>query len=114
MDQKLTIDLVEKHAMACKEQLSIENCDTNLKFYDQQKGTLHLLRHYLIWTISYGDIRHSNISHHRSDNTLNILVMQEFIRVYSIALLGNHIANKEPIPEKGWFTISVLSSYHSI
>merc|ERR1712131_279702 len=49
---------------ACKEQLSIENCDTNLKFYDQQK------------------------------------VMQEFIRVYSIALLGNHIANKEPIPEK--------------
>ena len=38
MDQKLTIDLVEKHANACKEQLSVENCDTNIKFYDQQKG----------------------------------------------------------------------------
>lgn len=38
MDQQLTIDLVEKHAAACKEQLSIESCDTNIKFYDQQKG----------------------------------------------------------------------------
>lgn len=39
MNQQLTIDLVEKHAIACKEQLSVENCDPNLKFYDQQKGT---------------------------------------------------------------------------
>ena len=38
MDQQLTIDIVEKHAAACKEQLSIESCDTNIKFYDQQKG----------------------------------------------------------------------------
>ena len=38
MDQQLTIDLVEKHAAACKEQLSVESCDTDIKFYDQQKG----------------------------------------------------------------------------
>lgn len=38
MDQQLTIDLVGKHAAACKEQLSVESCDTDIKFYDQQKG----------------------------------------------------------------------------
>ena len=38
MDQQLTIDLVEKHAAACKVQLSVESCDTDIKFYDQQKG----------------------------------------------------------------------------
>ena len=38
MNQQLTIELVEKHTIACKEQLSVENCDTNIKFYDQQKG----------------------------------------------------------------------------
>ena len=38
MDQQLTIDLVEKHAAACKEQFSVESCDTDIKFYDQQKG----------------------------------------------------------------------------
>ena len=45
MDQQLTIDLVEKHAAACKEQLSVETCDTDIKFYDQQKGKPYTCYH---------------------------------------------------------------------
>ena len=98
MNQQLTIDLVEKHANACKEQLSVENCETNIKFYDQQKGKKIDLKRF-----------NYNIS-----NMKNISVMQEFIKNYSMALLVNHVANKETIAEKGWFTIDISYIHNHI
>ena len=38
--------------------------------------------------------------------------MQEFIRIYSTALLGNHIANKESMPKKGQFAMIKLIDYN--
>ena len=44
----------------------------------------------------------------RCDSYTSISVMQEFIRIYSTALLGNHIANKESMPKKGQFAMKKL------